>query len=105
MRFITEFESTHGGESQLRYIEQIPYWQERGEADMGTMIGRSFGWKQHEVLSEIRHTLEIEAFPMDKWVEFKQKLSTAIRYGHGVSSTESLLQELESFGNSVTKTP
>ena len=56
MRFITEFESTFSGESQQRYIEKIPYWKERGEAELGTMIGKSFGWKQHEVLSEMRHT-------------------------------------------------
>lgn len=74
MRFITEFESTYGGESQQRYIEKIPYWQERGQAEMGEMIAKSFGWIQREVFSETRHTLEIEAFPIDEWILFKRKL-------------------------------
>jgi len=101
MRFITEFESTYDGESQQKYIEKIPYWEERGEAELGTMIGKSFGWKQHEVLSEMRHTLEIEAFPMDKWIEFKKRLSDALPDYDVVSRTRIInaMAELESFGN------
>ena len=104
MRFITEFESTYGGESQQRYIEKIPYWEERGQAEMGNLIGKSFGWKQHEVLSETRHTLEIEAFPIDKWVEFKQKLFSHLQTC-AVHNTPpdgnkilSIFEELESYG-------
>jgi hypothetical protein len=78
MRFITEFESTYGGESQQRYIEKMPYWEERGAAELCTMIGKAFGWKQKEVLSETRHILEIEAFPMDKWIEFKKRFMDAL---------------------------
>lgn len=78
MRFISEFESTYEGLSSRKYIEKIPYWQERGQADMGNLIAESFGWKQREVQSEMRHTLEIEAFPMDKWVEFKRRFMDAL---------------------------
>jgi hypothetical protein len=78
MRFITEFESTYGGKSQEIYIEKIPHWKGRGEADMGAMIGKSFGWEQKNILSETRHTLEIEAFPVDKWIEFKKRFMDAL---------------------------
>lgn len=99
MRFITEFESTYGGESQQRYIEKIPYWEERGQAEMGNLIGKSFGWKQHEVLSETRHTLEIEAFPMDKWEEFKRRLFLHLgATGLYEPTFKGLIDELESYG-------
>lgn len=100
MRFITEFESTYGGESQKMYIEKIPYWEERGQAEIGDLIVKSFGWKQHEVLSEMRHTLEIEAFPMDKWVEFKKNLYELFHKNGLILSggvLEHMLRELESY--------
>lgn len=107
MRFITEFESTYGGESQKKYIEKIPYWQERGQADMGNMIAKSFGWKQREVLSEMRHSLEVEAFPMDKWIEFKKRFKDALPDYDSVSRIRLLnaLDELESFVMTENKKP
>lgn len=100
MRFITEFESTYGGESQKKYIERIPYWEERGQADLGNLIAKSFGWKQREVLSETRHTLEIEAFPIDKWVEFKRTLFMHLgATGFYEDTFKQLIKELESYGS------
>lgn len=100
MRFISEFESTYGGESQKKYIEKIPYWEERGQADMGNMIGKLFGWKQREILSEMRHTLEIEAFPMEKWLEFKQKIfmECGMPEPNGVTILE-MIKDLEFYSN------
>lgn len=106
MIFITEFEVA-SGEVKDGNTHIADHRKSLAEEKLGSLVAESFGWlKRGETrlhgpnLIRERHTLEIEAFafPMDKWVEFKQKLSTAIRYGHGASSVESLLKELESFG-------
>ncbi len=75
MRFITEFELATPFE-----IKNYKFIRERGTAEwLGMDIAKAFGWQikgkptsQWPVAE--RHTLEIEAFPMDKWIEFKKLL-------------------------------
>ena len=99
MKFITEFESTYEGQSSRKYVEKIPYWEERGQANMGNMIAKSFGWEKREVLSETRHTLEIEAFPVDKWEEFKRHLFANLgATGLYEPVFKDLIHKLESYG-------
>lgn len=105
MRFITEFELLSPFE-----IKNYKSLRERGCAEwLGLDIARAFGWQQkgettpRGQVSE-RHTLEIEAFPMDKWVEFKKRLFFKIeesqQYDGPISGVEilELIKELESFG-------
>lgn len=102
MRFISEFDL------------KPPYTLDRPEAhmlsmeaDMGRMIGASFGWKHvgftnlNKDYAGERWTLEIEAFPIDKWVEFKRNIATLIMSNCDELSGDviKLLNELESFGN------
>lgn len=95
MRFITEFELDH------------PYTPTRKrdykhdmQVDMGALISESFGWKEKSGVSKTRHTLEIEAFPMDKWVEFKEKLLNELYKDERFDGYKirCLINELESFG-------
>lgn len=96
MRFITEFENTPALLLEEGYNSWIKTYETRGELDIATQIGNSFGWETDEQPFKIRHTLEIEAFPMDKWVEFKRNVIM-------IGSSDSLqildmIMELESFG-------
>jgi hypothetical protein len=75
MRFISEFELWSPFE-----IKNYKGLRQKGSAEwLGMDIAKTFGWKErhHVIVSNPdaeRHTLEIEAFPMEKWVEFKNKL-------------------------------
>lgn len=99
MRFITEFESTYEATFEPGFDKYLNAYKGRGELEIGGLIGSSFGWKQDQQRFKIRNTLEIEAFPMDKWVEFKKRLSDALPDYDVVSRTKILnaLAELESF--------
>ena len=49
------------------------------EYEIGQLIGKTFGWEKvaqpsHLISEDERMKLEIEAFPIDKWVEFKNAL-------------------------------
>lgn len=78
MRFITEFELDS---NELKFADN-PVKEHRkscAEDKLGNMIAESFGWIEKIFAtfrgpSGERYTLEIEAFPMDKWIEFKNKL-------------------------------
>ncbi len=106
MRFITEFETDDS--SYVKGIKKI-----HGEENIGHEIARSFGWNEREVTKldpDVRviniHKLEIEAFPMDKWVKFKTGVSECIEQAKvnnyppmfSLLSISDLLKELESFG-------
>jgi len=101
MRFITEFECDDTTWDATPAI--VSYRKERGHLDMGEMIANYFNWKSrgettpHGPVKE-RYSLEIEAFPMDKWLEFKQRLSkecnTPCPHGGHILN---MLKELESF--------
>lgn len=97
MRFITEFELPYP------YTLDKPYARmERAKCDMGQLIQETFEWKekQYKKYNEIevnKWTLEIEAFPMDKWIEFKNRLFYHIEPCEK-DRVAKLLKELESFG-------
>lgn len=99
MRFITEFElKLPSSNISKAYISNAQF-------DMGNMIGDLFGWKeapfknmQKEKCN--RWTLEIEAFPMERWIEFKSRLFSNF-IDHDYEHAEEILmiiKELESFG-------
>jgi hypothetical protein len=103
MRFITQFEIVPPA------IEaRLDAYKSRSEFELGQLIAQSFEWKNRGFirtnnLAGLRYTLEIEAFPMDKWVEFKEKiLNMKLYYESDVKVIEQYIQELESFGNPVT---
>lgn len=102
MRFITEFKLEEAGEEKV-----IATFKASGQFSIGNMIAESFEWKMNRfgtrhpepVVGE-RYTLEIEAFPMDKWVEFKQNLFSKF-IDDDYENAEQVLQlikDLESFG-------
>jgi hypothetical protein len=94
MRFITEFELKFP--YQLSVLET---YKVRNHLDIGNQIGESFEWKDEFDDDANRYKLEIEAFPMDKWVEFKKRLAEACNMSYPNGTTILwLLSELESFG-------
>jgi hypothetical protein len=99
MRFITEFELLTPFE-----IKNYKSLREKGTAEwLGLDIARAFGWQQkgettlHGPVSE-RHSLEIEAFPMDKWIEFRKRLLASLPDYDNTSRIriENALHDLES---------
>jgi hypothetical protein len=73
MKFITEFEVPEYFENNKR-MPYVPQKRHACEVAIGNMIADSFGWQNPVNHNLDHHRLEIEAFPMDKWIEFKQKL-------------------------------
>lgn len=103
MRFITEFELVPPA------IEaRLDAYKSRSEFELGQLIAQSFDWKNRGYvrlndLAGLRYTLEIEAFPFDKWVEFKEKLMDHFTNDATTRMlTSRLLEELESFCKPVT---
>lgn len=105
MRFITEFEND-GTKYDDALTEQRKEWRQN---ELGKLIANAFGWTERRptILTNPdaeRYTIEIEAFPMDKWIEFKNKLLELIQVAalHGIPispiKTLELIKELESFG-------
>ncbi len=71
MKFTTEFKVPESAQSRRDYI---PEKRHLAELKMGNMLAESFGW-QNPVNHDLdHHRLEIEAFPIDKWVEFKKEV-------------------------------
>jgi hypothetical protein len=109
MKFETEFKLT---EYQLKVASRknviIESYAARHKADIGNAIGDVFGWENPVNDNPLHYKLEIEAFPMDEWIEFKQKLFTHIyeegRRGVVFNQVRvlELIKELESFGKLVT---
>ena len=103
MRFITEFKLP---EYQLKVESRknviIESYAARHKADIGNTIGDAFGWENPVNDNHLHYKLDIEAFPMDKWVEFKHKLASLFRNddyaGNGFEDIAVLIKELESFG-------
>jgi hypothetical protein len=96
MRFITEFELKFP--YQLNVLET---YKVRHHLDIGNQIGETFEWKDDFDDEANRYKLEIEAFPLDKWVEFKEKL---IDHFMNDATKRMLTSRLlvESFGKPVT---
>ena len=110
MRFITEYEIS-GNELKYTPNPVIEHRQSCAEDKLGEIIAESFGFKEAGFLETngtgltgIRKSLEIEAFPMDKWIEFKDKIMFYLQECEDKDElTESLwvlrmIKELESFG-------
>ena len=106
MRFITEFEISEEEISNpvtpifTRLSTNCIY-------NLGQLLSDNFGWKQKEggntLQPKERYTLEIEAFPMDKWVEFKERLFKELdKVDPSEIKIGRMIKELESFGNPVT---
>jgi hypothetical protein len=100
MRFITEFEL----EPPRNYEAVIERYKQEGKNVLGDLIEKSFGWEEKgmtTIAGPVKELfkLEIEAFPMDKWVEFKQKIREYLASGE-TDFTKVWLRiiELESYG-------
>jgi hypothetical protein len=105
MRFTTEFEREILVIPDAEFISNVPHVSKlRGQCELGEMISNVFGWKENTVKmyggKEMnRWSLEIEAFPMDKWVEFKQRLLLYIeRSGGDAIHSLQIIKDLESVG-------
>lgn len=105
MRFITEFIVT---EEELKYNNApvIDFRKKRGTDSMGKMLSESFGWETPVLGDKNRYRLEIQAFPYDKWMKFKDDLRSYIEVAEktGLATFNlivvgKMLKELESFGN------
>lgn len=94
MRFITEFELVPPA-----IPPRIIAYKEYGGQLIGSEITDLFGWDAKPIEGKVRYTIEIEAFPMDKWIEFKKELFMRLSKG-GVSKMQmsEMIKELESFG-------
>lgn len=96
MRFISEFESCDDG-ANYHYNESI------ANRELGEAIAKAFNWTKSK--NEFNNTLEIEAFPMEKWIEFKANILNisdldSIQY----KTLIDLISELESFGKPAADT-
>lgn len=95
MRFITDFELNEYT-NDAGYLANKKY--ER-EMNLGKLIADTFGWQNPVNNNKLHHRLEIEAFPMGKWVEFKQKLIENFADDISARSILSILiEQLESLG-------
>jgi hypothetical protein len=107
MRFKWEFKLS---EQELNgAVDHLFYKKSDNEAAIGHMIAETFGWQTRRETTPNgpiteRHTLQIEAFPIDKWIEFKNKIFDAINASHvhngpvnGLKILEAI-KTLESFG-------
>ena len=105
MRFITEFEQD--GSSFDNSPAVLNLRKEHAEDKLGALISEAFEWEEKGSTSlapkdpvKHIHKLEIEAFPMDKWVEFKKRFLSALPDHDNTSRIrlENALHDLESFG-------
>lgn len=99
MRFITEFELEYP--YTLFHMENLKFSLQEG---LGNKIAESFQWKEIgytrlEGPVKYKASIEIEAFPMDKWVEFNRRLTDALPDYDTVSRVRIInaLSDLESF--------
>jgi hypothetical protein len=96
-------------EKKIYDIERVHQSRkEQCSYEIGKLISREFDYKEiekppHLHSEDTRYKLEIAAFPMDKWIEFKNLLLGEL-YSTEVCRQDIIdkLQELESFGNTVT---
>lgn len=101
MRFITEFEIKEEDDKDKGFRRVLLFNKtSNGQIEMGRMLAAQFGWENPVNGNPLHHRLEIEAFPMDKWVEFKRSIATLIMNNCDELSEDviKLLNKLESFG-------
>lgn len=105
MRFITEFEVAPDVPKEA-YQQYVKAWERRLGFHMGNMIVDSFDWNLRGGPIKERHALEIEAFPKDKWVEFKRDLLAFLDLDSLQYKTIcDRISELESFGKPAGEQP
>jgi hypothetical protein len=109
MKFTTDFKVS-GVELKYTPNPVIEHRQSCAEDELGRNISGAFGFKELGIIEEsglagLYKLLEIEAFPMEKWIEFKQKLFTELSNSidpsrHIINEVKvlKLIKELESFG-------
>lgn len=97
MRFITEFIVPERAYGRRDYV---PEKRHLSELKMGNMLAELFGWQNPVNQNLEHHRLEIEAFPMDKWIEFRNKIIEESRKGRSnrTNNIIEMIKELESFG-------
>lgn len=78
MRFITEFMQDETAWAATQ--RQMMY-----EEEFGRIIADSFGWQNPVNDNREHYRLEIEAFPMDKWIEFEKRFMDALPQYDAVS--------------------
>lgn len=102
MRFIIEFEIERYQFEDAWHKAGLQNKKQMLQSDLGDLISESFGWQNPVNGNDCHHRLEIEAFPMDKWIEFKKELFTTVQQGMFPALNEikilELIKELESFG-------
>lgn len=100
MRFITEFKLNEYTKDDIGYLSNKKY---ASGMELGKLVADTFGWQNPVLENELRYRVEIEAFPMDKWVEFKKRLFAHLgTTGLYDKTFKNLVSELESFRNTVT---
>lgn len=100
MRFITEFELAEG--NPRNEALSIKAKKESEEA-MGCAMANAFGWENPVNGNWFRYKIAIEAFPMDKWIEFKQFLLGNFGYDPGIKQLlHNVIERLESHGKPIT---
>jgi hypothetical protein len=97
-------------EKKIYDIERVHQRRkEQCSYEIGKLISREFDYKEiekppHLHSEDTRYKLEIEAFPMDKWIEFKSQLTSAIGYDFVLmKNVVDIFHNLESFGKPVDK--
>lgn len=99
MRFITEFDVKDIAEANRdRFVKT---YKSRCDLEIGAYISEAFGWQNPINGDKEHYRLEIEAFPMDKWIEFKVNIIKQLNSLNGIINPlqfMTLLEELESFG-------
>lgn len=99
MRFITEFKIEDYHAKDNFASKTISGRQNMLQSDIGDMLADSFGWQNPVNGNDLHYRLEIEAFPMDKWMLFKTKLFHRLLQDNIPTKYFShLIEELESFG-------
>lgn len=109
MRFITEFEVLKAEYRTTKEYQEhlIQVNKARSECELGHTLVEQFGWQNPIHTDSDYYRLEIEAFPMSEWIEFKNKLLFEIQESaiHGIPispiRTLELIKSLESFGKPV----
>jgi hypothetical protein len=99
MRFITEFKI-----EGKKWQGVLASHKTNSKFDLATLIEGSFSWQNPVNGNKDHYRLEIEAFPMDKWVEFKRELRDELLRCDLPHEriVDELISKLESFGNPVT---
>jgi hypothetical protein len=98
MRFIAEIH-VYKEAPLVNTYEYVSVYRRQYEEKMGNTIGEAFQWENPVNGNHFHHKLEIEAFPMDKWIEFKKRFADALPDYDTVSRTRLInaIADLESF--------